>query len=150
MSDSVEMFTDGACKGNPGPGGWGALLVYQGVEKELWGGEPNTTNNRMELMAAIRGLEELKRPCEVLLVTDSQYVMKGITEWMVNWKKRGWKTASKEPVKNADLWKLLDEQVNRHTVKWQWVRGHIGHPGNERADQLANRGVEQMRGNKHA
>ena len=123
MSNSVEMFTDGACKGNPGPGGWGALLVCQGVEKELWGGEPNTTNNRMELMAAIRGLEELKRPCEVVLVTDSQYVMKGITEWMVNWKKRGWKTASKEPVKNADLWKLLDEQVNRHTVKWQWVRG---------------------------
>ena len=150
MSDSVEMFTDGACKGNPGPGGWGALLVYQGVEKELWGGEPDTTNNRMELMAAIRGLEELKRPCEVLLVTDSQYVMKGITEWMVNWKKRGWKTASKEPVKNADLWKLLDEQVNRHTVKWQWVRGHIGHPGNERADQLANRGVDQVRGIKHA
>ena len=103
MSDCVEMFTDGACKGNPGPGGWGALLVYQGVEKELWGGEPDTTNNRMELMAAIRGLEELKRPCEVLLVTDSQYVMKGITEWMVNWKKRGWKTAAKEPVKNACL-----------------------------------------------
>ena len=150
MTDSVEMFTDGACKGNPGPGGWGALLVCQGVEKELWGGEPDTTNNRMELMAAIRGLEELKRPCEVLLVTDSQYVMKGITEWMVNWKKRGWKTASKEPVKNADLWKLLDEQVNRHTVKWQWVRGHIGHPGNERADQLANRGVDQVRGIKHA
>ena len=113
MTDSVEMFTDGACKGNPGPGGWGALLVCQGVEKELWGGEPNTTNNRMELMAAIRGLEELKRPCEVLLVTDSQYVMKGITEWMVNWKKRGWKTASKEPVKNADLWKLLDELERR-------------------------------------
>ena len=150
MTDSVEMFTDGACKGNPGPGGWGALLVCQGVEKELWCGEANTTNNRMELMAAIRGLEELKRPCEVLLVTDSQYVMKGITEWMVNWKKRGWKTASKEPVKNADLWKLLDEQVNRHTVKWQWVRGHIGHPGNERADQLANRGVDQVRGIKHA
>jgi ribonuclease HI len=104
----------------------------------------------MELMAAIRGLEELKRPCEVLLVTDSQYVMKGITEWMVNWKKRGWKTAAKEPVKNADLWKLLDEQVNRHTVKWQWVRGHIGHYGNERADQLANRGVDEMRGIKHA
>ena len=150
MIDSVEMFTDGACKGNPGPGGWGALLVCQGFEKELWGGEPNTTNNPMELRAAIRGLEELKRPCEVLLVTDSQYVMKGITEWMVNWKKRGWKTASKEPVKNADLWKLLDEQVNRHTVKWQWVRGHIGHPGNERADQLANRGVDQVRGIKHA
>jgi ribonuclease HI len=126
MSDSVELFTDGACKGNPGPGGWGALLVCKGVEKELWGGEANTTNNRMELMGAIRGLEELKRPCEVLLVTDSQYVMKGINEWMDNWKKRGWKTAAKEPVKNADLWKLLDEQVNRHKVTcWPtvvWMR----------------------------
>ncbi|MCV4291214.1 ribonuclease HI [Pseudomonas capsici] len=149
MSESVELFTDGACKGNPGPGGWGALLVYKGVEKELWGGEANTTNNRMELTGAIRGLEELKRPCEVTLVTDSQYVMKGITEWMANWKKRGWKTAAKEPVKNADLWQQLDEQVSRHTVKWQWVRGHIGHPGNERADQLANRGVDQVRGIKH-
>ena len=150
MSDSVELFTDGACKGNPGPGGWGALLVCKGVEKELWGGEANTTNNRMELMGAIRGLEELKRSCDVLLVTDSQYVMKGINEWMANWKKRGWKTAAKEPVKNADLWKLLDEQVNRHNVTWKWVRGHIGHHGNERADQLANRGVDEVRGYKQS
>lgn len=141
----VEIFTDGACKGNPGPGGWGALLVYKGVEKELWGGDPSTTNNRMELMAAIAGLIALTRPCAVKLVTDSQYVMKGIQEWMPNWKKRGWKTASKEPVKNADLWQKLDEEVNRHQVSWQWVRGHTGHPGNERADQLANRGVDEVR-----
>lgn len=150
MSEQVELYTDGACKGNPGVGGWGALLVFQGVEKELWGGEAVTTNNRMELMGAIRGLAELKRPCDVRLVTDSQYVMKGIQEWMPNWKKRGWKTAAKEPVKNADLWQQLDEQVNRHNVTWQWVRGHIGHPGNERADQLANRGVEDIRSLKRA
>lgn len=145
MTDSVELFTDGACKGNPGPGGWGALLVCKGVEKELWGGDPSTTNNRMELMAAIAGLIALTRPCAVKLVTDSQYVMKGIQEWMPNWKKRGWKTASKEPVKNSDLWQKLDEEVNRHQVSWQWVRGHTGHPGNERADQLANRGVDEVR-----
>jgi ribonuclease HI len=150
MSEQVEIYTDGACKGNPGVGGWGALLVCKGVEKELWGGEPNTTNNRMELMAAICGLIALTRPCEVRLTTDSQYVMKGIQEWMPNWKKRGWKTASKEPVKNADLWQALDEQVNRHKVTWQWVRGHNGHPGNERADQLANRGVDEVRAKKHA
>ena len=143
--DKVEIYTDGACKGNPGPGGWGALMVYKGAEKELWGGEPNTTNNRMELMAAIAGLIALTRPCSVKLVTDSQYVMKGIQEWLPNWKKRGWKTASKEPVKNADLWQKLDEEVNRHQVSWQWVRGHTGHPGNERADQLANRGVDEVR-----
>ena len=141
----VVIYTDGACKGNPGPGGWGALLVYKGVEKELWGGDPNTTNNRMELMAAIAGLIALTRPCSVKLVTDSQYVMKGIQEWLPNWKKRGWKTASKEQVKNADLWQKLDEEVNRHQVSWQWVRGHTGHPGNERADQLANRGVDDVR-----
>ena len=144
-TDEVVIYTDGACKGNPGPGGWGALLVYKGAEKELWGGDPNTTNNRMELMAAIAGLIALTRPCSVKLVTDSQYVMKGIQEWLPNWKKRGWKTASKEPVKNADLWQKLDEQVNRHQVSWQWVRGHTGHPGNERADQLANRGVDDVR-----
>ncbi len=139
--DVVEIYTDGACKGNPGPGGWGALLVWNGRELELCGGERNTTNNRMELMAAIEALKKLKRPCQVKLVTDSQYVMKGIQEWMPNWKKRGWKTASKEPVKNADLWQALDEQVGRHCIDWRWVRGHTGHPGNERADQLANRGV---------
>ncbi|MBP3062252.1 ribonuclease HI [Ectopseudomonas chengduensis] len=144
-TDEVVIYTDGACKGNPGPGGWGALLVYKGAEKELWGGDPNTTNNRMELMAAIAGLIALTRPCSVKLVTDSQYVMKGIQEWLPNWKKRGWKTASKEPVKNADLWQKLDEEVNRHQVSWQWVRGHTGHPGNERADQLANRGVDDVR-----
>ncbi|MBD1553420.1 ribonuclease HI [Pseudomonas typographi] len=145
MSDSIEIYTDGACKGNPGPGGWGALLVYKGVEKELWGGETATTNNRMELTAAIRALEALKRPCEVTLVTDSEYVMKGIREWLPNWKKRNWQTAAKQPVKNADLWKQLDEQVNRHEVAWQWVRGHNGHHGNERADALANRGVDEVR-----
>lgn len=144
-TDEVVIYTDGACKGNPGPGGWGALLIYKGAEKELWGGDPNTTNNRMELMAAIAGLIALTRPCSVKLVTDSQYVMKGIQEWLPNWKKRGWKTASKEPVKNADLWQKLDEEVNRHQVSWQWVRGHTGHPGNERADQLANRGVDEVR-----
>ncbi|WP_252272972.1 ribonuclease HI [Pseudomonas subflava] len=150
MSDIVEIYTDGACKGNPGPGGWGALMIYKGAEKELWGGEPNTTNNRMELMAAICALIALTRPCQVRLVTDSQYVMKGIQEWMPNWKKRGWKTSTKEPVKNADLWQALDEQVNRHQVTWQWVRGHTGHPGNEKADQLANRGVDEVRAMKHA
>ncbi|MGQ7957737.1 ribonuclease HI [Pseudomonas sp. SP16.1] len=144
-TDQVVIYTDGACKGNPGPGGWGALLVFKGVEKELWGGDPCTTNNRMELMAAIAGLIALTRPCSVKLVTDSQYVMKGIQEWLPNWKKRGWKTAAKEPVKNADLWQKLDEEVNRHQVSWQWVRGHTGHPGNERADQLANRGVDEVR-----
>ncbi|HLD68469.1 MAG TPA: ribonuclease HI [Pseudomonas sp.] len=145
MSELIEIFTDGACKGNPGRGGWGALLLFKGVEKELWGGEAETTNNRMELTAAIRALEELKRPCEVKLVTDSEYVMKGMQEWLPNWKKRGWKTAAKQPVKNADLWQQLDTQVSRHKVSWQWVRGHNGHPGNERADQLANRGVSELK-----
>ncbi|KJK03536.1 ribonuclease HI [Pseudomonas nicosulfuronedens] len=142
--EKVEIYTDGACKGNPGPGGWGAVLFYKGAERELWGGEAETTNNRMELMAAIMALAALKRHCEVRIVTDSQYVMQGITEWMVNWKKRGWKTAAKQPVKNADLWQALDEQVNRHNVEWRWVRGHTGHPGNERADMLANRGVSEL------
>ncbi|SER27826.1 ribonuclease HI [Pseudomonas cuatrocienegasensis] len=150
MNEQVEIYTDGACKGNPGVGGWGALLVFKGVEKELWGGEAQTTNNRMELTAAIRALAELKRPCEVRLVTDSQYVMQGIQDWMPNWKKRGWKTSTKQPVKNADLWVQLDEQVNRHSVTWQWIRGHTGHAGNERADQLANRGVDEIRSLKHA
>ena len=150
MSEQVEIYTDGACKGNPGVGGWGALMIFKGVEKELWGGEAETTNNRMEMTAAIRALAELKRSCDVRLVTDSQYVMQGIQDWMPNWKKRGWKTAAKQPVKNADLWQQLYEQVNRHNVTWKWVRGHTGHPGNERADQLANRGVDEVRGLKHA
>lgn len=140
---AVEIYTDGACKGNPGPGGWGALLRYGEHEKQLFGGEGNTTNNRMELMAAIKALEELKRSCDVKLTTDSQYVRKGITEWLVNWKKNGWKTAAKKPVKNADLWQMLDEQVQRHNVEWHWVKGHSGHPENELADELANRGAEQ-------
>jgi ribonuclease HI len=144
MSNFVEIFSDGACKGNPGPGGWGAFLMSNGVEKELWGGEPGTTNNRMELLGAIRGLAELKRPCVVSLTTDSQYVIKGINEWMVGWKKRGWKTASKEPVKNADLWKELDALTGQHQITWHWVRGHTGHPGNERADALANRGCYEV------
>lgn len=137
----VEVYTDGACKGNPGPGGWGAYLVMGDAEKELHGGERETTNNRMELMAAIKGLQALTRPCDVVLTTDSQYVMKGINEWMANWKKRGWKTASKAPVKNVDLWQELDKAIQGHKIEWVWVRGHTGHPGNERADKLANRGV---------
>lgn len=144
MSEVVEIFTDGACKGNPGPGGWGAILRYGESEKELHGGEAVTTNNRMELMAAIAALEELKRTCVVNLTTDSQYVRKGITEWLEGWKKRGWKTASKEPVKNQDLWMRLEVQVKRHTVTWHWVKGHSGHTENERADQLANMGVDEV------
>ncbi len=139
--DKVEIFTDGACKGNPGAGGWGALLVSGQHEKELFGGEANTTNNRMELMAVIEALKALKRPCEIVLHTDSQYVQKGITEWIHNWKARGWKTASRSPVKNADLWRELDEAQARHKIDWRWVKGHAGHDGNERADELANRGV---------
>ncbi|WP_101759466.1 ribonuclease HI [Oceanicoccus sp. KOV_DT_Chl] len=140
----IEIFTDGACRGNPGPGGWGALLRYQGNEKPLYGGEPNTTNNRMELTAAIEGLKALNEPCQVSLTTDSQYVRKGITEWMDNWKKRGWKTSAKKPVKNVDLWQALDEQAQRHTIDWHWVKGHSGHRENEIADQLANRGIDEL------
>ena len=142
--DQIEAFTDGACRGNPGPGGWGALLRYGDKEKPLYGGEPETTNNRMELRAAIEALLALKRPCRVELTTDSQYVRKGITEWINNWKRNGWKTAAKKPVKNADLWKLLDEQVSRHEVNWHWVKGHSGHPENERADELANQGIDEL------
>jgi len=138
----VIIYTDGACKGNRGPGGWGAYLQYQGKVKDLHGGEAETTNNRMELMAAIQALETLKRPCQVKLYTDSKYVLQGITEWMENWKKRGWKTAAKKPVKNEDLWRRLDEALQRHQVEWQWVRGHTGDIGNEKADELANKGVE--------
>jgi len=141
----VELFTDGACKGNPGPGGWGALLRYRGHEKELFGGVGETTNNRMELLAVINGLAELKSASKVLVTTDSQYVKKGITEWIGNWKRNGWKTAAKRPVKNADLWRQLDQLVANHQVDWAWVKGHSGHAENERADQLANRGIEASR-----
>ena len=142
----VIIHTDGACKGNPGPGGWGAVLqAGGGHEKELWGGEANTTNNRMELTAAIMALEALKRPCRVDLHTDSKYVMQGVTEWIHGWKARGWKTASKEPVKNADLWRELDRLAAQHEVDWRWVRGHAGHPENERADALARRGIADIR-----
>ncbi|WP_416186531.1 ribonuclease HI [Herbaspirillum sp. RTI4] len=137
----VEIFSDGACKGNPGRGGWGALLVADGKEKEIFGGESNTTNNRMELKAVIEALTTLNRPCQVVVYTDSQYVQKGISEWIHGWKARGWKTAAREPVKNVDLWQALDAIQVQHTIEWRWVRGHAGHPGNERADVLANRGV---------
>jgi ribonuclease HI len=142
--DKVEIFTDGACKGNPGPGGWGAVLVAGEHEKELFGGELGTTNNRMELLAVIEALKALSRPCEVIVHTDSQYVQKGISEWIHGWKARGWKTAARAPVKNVDLWQQLDEAQARHKIEWRWVRGHNGHVGNERADALANRGVETV------
>ena len=142
--NQVEIYTDGACRGNPGHGGWGAVLMYGDKRKEIFGGEANTTNNRMELMAAIQALSALNRKCELTLYTDSQYVRKGITEWIENWKKRNWKTAAKKPVKNVDLWQQLEEQVNRHSVKWVWVKGHAGNEGNELADDLANKGVDQF------
>ena len=144
----IEIYTDGACKGNPGPGGWGVLLKAGGTEKELFGGELATTNNRMELMAVIQALSALKRPCEVTLFLDSQYVLKGITEWLPGWKAKGWRTASKQPVKNVELWQQLDALVQQggHQIDWRWVRGHNGDPGNERADALANRGVDMAQG----
>lgn len=142
--DKVEIFTDGACKGNPGPGGWGALLIAAGHKKEMFGGELNTTNNRMELKAVIEALSALKRPCEIVVHTDSQYVQKGISEWIHGWKARGWKTAAKEPVKNVDLWQALDTAQARHNIQWRWVKGHAGHDGNERADALANLGVASV------
>lgn len=141
---SVEIFTDGACRGNPGPGGWGVLLRWDGKERELFGGAVDTTNNRMELSAAIEGLRALKQPCQVVLTTDSQYVRKGITQWIVNWKKRGWKTAARKPVKNAELWQELEQESARHEIEWHWVKGHSGHRENEIADQLANRGIDQL------
>jgi len=149
MSDNnkVIIFTDGGCRGNPGPGGWGALMRFGNHEKEIYGYEEETTNNRMELMAAIRSLETLSRECSVVLTTDSQYVRQGITEWMDGWKKRGWKTAAKKPVKNKDLWQRLDKAVKEHEVDWQWVKGHSGHEGNERADDLANRAMDEKGGN---
>lgn len=142
--DIVEIFTDGACKGNPGVGGWGALLRVNGKEKEMCGGEAHTTNNRMELMGAIAALEALKRPCSIRLHTDSKYVQQGITEWIVGWKQRGWKTAAKQAVKNEDLWRRLDAAASLHQIEWLWVKGHAGHIENERADELANRGIEQF------
>ena len=144
MSDKVQIFTDGACRGNPGPGGWGVLLRYGDKERQLFGGEQETTNNRMELLAVIEGLSALKRPCEITLTSDSTYVLKGIQEWMSNWKKRGWKTASKKPVKNVDLWQRLDALIEPHDIEWCWVKGHSGHPENELADQLANRGIDEL------
>jgi ribonuclease HI len=146
MSDPVIIYTDGACKGNPGPGGWGAILSYKGKVKELYGGDPDTTNNRMELMAAIQALETLTKPCSVRINTDSKYVLQGITEWMDNWKKRGWKTASRHPVKNEDLWRRLDAAIMRHDIEWKWIKGHSGDNGNERADALANLGIDSIAG----
>lgn len=142
--DKINIYTDGACKGNPGVGGWGALLVSGTKEKELFGGEKDTTNNRMELMAVIQALGVLKRPCDIVLHCDSQYVLKGITEWITGWKAKGWKTASRAPVKNVDLWQALDQARTQHKIEWKWVKGHAGDPGNERADQLANLGVESV------
>jgi len=140
----TEIFTDGACRGNPGPGGWGVLLRYNGHEKTLSGAEPMTTNNRMELLAAIQALESLKRPCRVRLTTDSQYVQKGIQEWLANWKRRGWKTAARKPVKNVDLWQRLDKAAAPHEIHWEWVRGHCGHPENEFVDALANQAIDEL------
>ncbi|MEM1114043.1 MAG: ribonuclease HI [Pseudomonadota bacterium] len=140
----VEIFTDGACRGNPGPGGWGALLRYNGKEREIYGGELETTNNRMELRAAIEGLRALKEPCQVTLTTDSTYVKNGISSWLANWKKKNWRTASKKPVKNEDLWRALDSENQRHEVRWEWVKGHSGHRENDLADALANRGIDEL------
>lgn len=142
--DNVEIHTDGACRGNPGPGGWGAILRAGANEKEIYGGETLTTNNRMELMAAIQALESLKRPCRVILVTDSQYVRQGITQWLAQWKRRNWLTADKKPVKNIELWQRLEQAAARHQVEWRWIKGHAGHVDNERADALANRAIDEM------
>ncbi|MCP4409611.1 MAG: ribonuclease HI [Gammaproteobacteria bacterium] len=144
MTQSVEIFTDGACRGNPGPGGWGALLRYQGKEKTLKGGEYKTTNNRMEMMAAISALEALKRSCNVILTTDSRYLCDGIKQWVPNWKKRGWKTSKRQPVKNEDLWRRLDSVVVEHSIDWRWVKGHSGHTENELVDQLANEAIDEL------
>ena len=144
--DTIELFADGACSGNPGPGGWGALLQWRGHERTLSGAEAHTTNNRMELMAAIEGLNAITRPMSVVLYTDSTYVKQGITSWISSWRRRGWRTASGAPVKNADLWQALAEAEGRHTVEWRWVKGHAGHPGNERADALARAAITAMRG----
>lgn len=140
----VEIYADGACKGNPGPGGWGAWMRYSGHEKELYGGELNTTNNRMELTAVIRAIEALNKPCQLKIYTDSVYVQKGMTEWLAGWKARNWRTSDKKPVKNEDLWRLLEHNTQRHQIEWIWVKGHAGHAGNERADRLANKGVDHI------
>jgi ribonuclease HI len=145
--NEVTIYTDGGCRGNPGPGGWGVVLKYGKSNKELYGYEQETTNNRMELMAAIQALEVLKRPCAVSLTTDSQYVRQGVLEWMEGWKARGWKTAAKKPVKNKDLWQRLDEATQKHDIEWHWVKGHSGHAGNEHADDLANRAMDEKAGN---
>ena len=145
LTKEVEIYTDGACRGNPGPGGWGALLIAGPHRKTMHGGDPDTTNNRMELTAAIEALNALKGSQKVVVHTDSKYVMHGITEWMANWKKRGWKTSAKKPVKNQDLWIALDEAIARHDIEWRWVKGHNGTPGNEEADALANRGIDELR-----
>jgi ribonuclease HI len=144
MNERVVIYTDGACRGNPGPGGWGAVLQFKDKTREIYGGEQQTTNNRMELMAAIMALETLSRACKVKLNTDSKYVLQGITEWMTNWKARGWKTAAKKPVKNEDLWRRLDSAIERHEIQWQWVKGHSGNAGNELADSLANQGIDEL------
>ena len=146
MTETVHIFSDGACRGNPGPGGWGTLLRFNGTEKELYGAEAETTNNRMELMGAIIGLETLTRPCHVVVTTDSQYVKNGITQWIDNWKKKNWKTANKKPVKNQDLWMRLDEACQPHDIEWEWVKGHSGHDENERVDELANKAIDEMLG----
>lgn len=145
LNKVVEIFTDGACRGNPGPGGWGALLRYNGTERELYGYQAEATNNQMELMAAIQGLEALSRPCEVILTTDSQYVRQGITEWIAGWKRKNWKTAAGKPVKNQDLWQRLDQAAAPHQVDWRWVKGHSGHDENERVDQLANKAIDEKK-----
>ncbi|MCE1241074.1 MAG: ribonuclease HI [Azonexaceae bacterium] len=145
MTESVDIYTDGACRGNPGPGGWGVLLRMGAHEKELWGGEAATTNNRMELLAVINALDAMKRPISARVHSDSQYVLKGIREWIHGWKRNGWKTADKKPVKNADLWQRLDELARQHRIEWIWVKGHAGDPGNERADALANRGIDELK-----
>ena len=140
----IEIFTDGACRGNPGPGGWGALLRSGKHEKELWGGELDTTNNRMEMTAVVQALTAVKRPSEIVITTDSQYVRKGITEWIVGWKRKNWQTAARKPVKNSDLWKQIDALAATHTIDWRWVKGHSGHVDNERVDDLANRGIDEL------
>jgi ribonuclease HI len=144
LTQAIEIYTDGACRGNPGPGGWGALLIRGKHQKTMHGGDPETTNHRMELTAAIEALNALKGHSQVILYTDSKYVMDGINEWMPNWKERGWKTAAKKPVKNKDLWQALDEAVARHEIDWRWVKGHDGNPGNEKADELANQGIDEL------